>query len=65
MDEDRHLESRHPFEERPRVVVITSARATILTNIDRTIVKAVFFKPLDMPSPAAYVNAIIQPLATS
>jgi DNA-binding response OmpR family regulator len=47
-----------PAYERPRVVIITGARATILTNIDRNIVKAVFFKPLEMQSLAAYIKAI-------
>ena len=48
-----------PAYERPRVVVITGARANVLTNIDRSVVKAVFFKPLEMPSLAAYVKAIV------
>jgi len=47
-----------PFQ-RPRVVVITGARSNVLTNIDRNIVKSVFFKPLDMPSLTAYVKSII------
>lgn len=47
-----------PAYERPRVVVITGARAAVLTNVDRSIVKAVFFKPLEMPSLAAYVKSI-------
>jgi DNA-binding response OmpR family regulator len=47
-----------PAYERPRVVVITGARGNILTNIDRSIVKAIFFKPLDMASLGAYVKSL-------
>ena len=47
-----------PVYERPQAVIITGARATVLTNIDRNIVKAVFFKPLEMRSLAAYIKAI-------
>lgn len=49
-----------PSYERPRVVVITAARGTVLTNIDRSIVRAVFFKPLDLPSLGAYVVSLMQ-----
>jgi DNA-binding response OmpR family regulator len=48
-----------PSYERPQVVIITGARATILTNIDRSIAKTVFFKPLEMKSLAVYVKAIM------
>ena len=48
-----------PSYERPRVVVITGSRAAVLTNIDRSIVKAVFFKPLEIKSLAAYVRALM------
>lgn len=48
-----------PAHERPRVVIITGARANILTNIDRSVAKAVFFKPLEMQSLVAYVKAIM------
>jgi CheY-like chemotaxis protein len=47
-----------PACDRPRVVVITGARGNVLTNIDRTIVRAIFFKPLDMTSLAAYVKSL-------
>lgn len=47
-----------PPYERPRVVIITGARSNVLTNIDRAIVRAVFFKPLDVESLAAYVRAL-------
>ncbi len=43
---------------RPSVIVITGARSTMLTNIDRSVVKALFFKPLDTRSLGAYVKAI-------
>ena len=46
---------------RPQVVVITGARSAVLTNIDRNVVKAVFFKPLDMASLSAYVKALTKP----
>jgi DNA-binding response OmpR family regulator len=48
-----------PAYERPRVVIMTAARATILTNIDRSVAKAVFFKPLEMQSFIAYIKAIM------
>jgi DNA-binding response OmpR family regulator len=54
------LRDLRPYE-RPRVIVITGARSAVLTNIDRNIVKAVFFKPLDMPSLTAYVKALTTP----
>lgn len=47
-----------PQFERPRVVVITAARGSILTNIDRNVVDAVFFKPLEMVSLSAYVKSL-------
>ena len=47
-----------PAPERPRVVIITGARGNILTNIDRTVVRAVFFKPLDVGSVAAYLKSL-------
>lgn len=47
-----------PVEERPSVVVITGARANIIGTVDRNIVKAVIFKPLDVPSLSAYVKAL-------
>lgn len=48
-----------PAFERPRVAIITGARAAILTNIDRNVAKAVFFKPLEVPLLAAYVKAMM------
>ncbi len=47
-----------PAYERPHVVVITGARSQVLNNIDRSVVKAVFFKPLETTSLAAYVRSI-------
>ena len=47
-----------PQFERPRVVIITAARGSILTNIDRNVVDAVFFKPLEMVSLSAYVKSL-------
>lgn len=47
-----------PAYDRPSVIVITGARATMLTNIDRSVVKALFFKPLEMRSLCAYVKAV-------
>jgi DNA-binding response OmpR family regulator len=53
-----------PAYERPHVVIITGARGSILTNIDRTVVKAVFFKPLDVGSFAAYVKSLARSSST-
>lgn len=47
-----------PAMERPKVIIITGARGNILSNIDRTIVTAVIFKPLDVPSLAAFASAV-------
>jgi DNA-binding response OmpR family regulator len=46
-------------DERPKVVVITGARGNILSTLDRTIVKAVLFKPLDVASLTAYVKSLV------
>ena len=47
-----------PSYERPRVVIITGARSHVLTNVDRSVVRAVFFKPLEIASLGAYVKAL-------
>ena len=47
-----------PAEVRPKVIIITAAKGNILSNLDRSIVKAVLFKPLDVPSLAAFANAV-------
>jgi CheY-like chemotaxis protein len=47
-----------PVHDRPRVVVITGVHSNILSTIDRGVVKAVFFKPLDVHALANYVKSI-------
>lgn len=47
-----------PVYDRPRVVVITGVHSDILTKIDRSIVRAVFFKPLDVAALADYVKSM-------
>lgn len=47
-----------PPHERPRVVVITGVHGDILTKIDRSIVRAVFFKPLDIHALGEYVRSL-------
>jgi DNA-binding response OmpR family regulator len=44
--------------DRPHVVVITGVHGSILSTVDRTVVKAVFFKPLDLGSLGAYVKSL-------
>ena len=51
------LRDRPPYE-RQRVVVITGVHSNILTTIDRSVVKAVFFKPLDVAALASYVKSL-------
>lgn len=50
-----------PTEVRPRVIVMTGARANVLGTIDRNVVRAILFKPLDVPSLAAFVKAMGDP----
>jgi CheY-like chemotaxis protein len=45
-------------ERRPAVVLITATRANILDKIDRSVVKAVMFKPLDVKALVAFVAAL-------
>jgi DNA-binding response OmpR family regulator len=47
-----------PKDRRPSVVLITGSRANVLDKVDRSIVKAVLFKPLDVTALAAYVAAL-------
>lgn len=47
-----------PVHERPKVVIITGARGNVLSTIDRNIVKAVLFKPLDVGSLASFVRSM-------
>jgi two-component system, response regulator RegA len=44
--------------ERPAVVLITATRSNILDKIDRAVVKAVMFKPLNVPALVAFVAAL-------
>lgn len=43
---------------RPAVVLITATRANILDKIDRSVVKTVMFKPLDVKALVAFVAAL-------
>lgn len=45
-------------DKRPVVVLITGTRANILDKIDRTIVKAVMFKPLNVTALVGFVAAL-------
>lgn len=45
-------------EKRPVVIVITATRSTIFDKMDRVIVKAVLFKPLNVPALVAFVAAL-------
>lgn len=47
-----------PAHERPKVVIITGARGNVLSTVDRNIVKAVLFKPLDVGSLASFVRSM-------
>lgn len=38
--------------------MIAGARGNVLTTIDRNVVKAIFFKPLELPSLSAYVRSL-------
>jgi DNA-binding response OmpR family regulator len=53
-----------PKERRPAVVLITATRANILDKIDRSVVKAVMFKPLNVKALVAFV-AQLTPLPSS
>ena len=46
-----------PPARRPDVIVTTGADPVKLTAIDRSVVKAILFKPLDIPSLVAFVTA--------
>jgi DNA-binding response OmpR family regulator len=47
-----------PPHERPRVIVMTGMHSKVLATIDRSVVKAVFFKPLDIPALATYIKSM-------
>ena len=53
-----------PTAERPKVVIITAARGNILANVDRSIVKSVMFKPLDVTAVAVYLKSLVRETAT-
>jgi DNA-binding response OmpR family regulator len=45
-------------ERRPAVVLITATRANILDKVDRSVVKTVMFKPLNVHALVAFVSAL-------
>ncbi len=45
-------------DRRPAVVLITATRANILDKIDRSVVKTVMFKPLNIDALVAFVSAL-------
>lgn len=45
-------------ERRPAVVLITATRSNILDKIDRSVVKTVMFKPLNVKALVAFVSAL-------
>jgi two-component system response regulator RegA len=45
-------------DRRPAVVLITATRANILDKIDRSVVKTVMFKPLNVDALVAFVAAL-------
>lgn len=47
-----------PPHERPRVIVMTGLHSNVLSTVDRSIVRAVFFKPLDIAPLATYVKSL-------
>lgn len=51
---------RMPAAERPAVLVATGANPGTLATIDRSVVNAVFFKPIDLGPFAAYVEDVVR-----
>ena len=47
-----------PPHQRPRVIVMTGVHSNILSTVDRSVVRAVFFKPLDIAALAMYVRSL-------
>jgi DNA-binding response OmpR family regulator len=47
-----------PGSQRPSVLVVTGAKSQILGNVDRAIVKAIMFKPVDLEPFAALVRVM-------
>ena len=45
-------------EKRPEVVLITATRSNILDKIDRSVVRTVMFKPLNVNALVAFVSAL-------
>lgn len=45
-------------ERRPAVILITATRSNILDKIDRSVVKTVMFKPLNVNALVAFVSAL-------
>ena len=54
-------------ERRPAVVLITATRSNILDKIDRSVVRTVMFKPLNVNALVAFVAALapLRPLSPS
>lgn len=53
-----HAIRRLPQEERPEVVVVTSADLTMTKAIDRSVVRAIVIKPLNVTALTAFVKAL-------
>jgi DNA-binding response OmpR family regulator len=47
-----------PEGHRPAVLIVTGAKSQVLANIDRAIVKAIMFKPVDLEPFAALVRVM-------
>jgi DNA-binding response OmpR family regulator len=54
VDAVRHL----PPERKPYVILMTGAEQIALKSVDRAVVKAIMFKPLNVPALVAFVKAI-------
>jgi DNA-binding response OmpR family regulator len=47
-----------PESQRPSVLIVTGAKSQVIANIDRAIVKAIMFKPVDLEPFAALVRVM-------
>jgi len=47
-----------PESHRPAVLIVTGARSQVIANVDRAIVKAIMFKPVDLEPFAALVRVM-------
>lgn len=47
-----------PESQRPAVLLVTGARSQVIANVDRAIVKAIMFKPVDLEPFAALVRVM-------